>query len=389
MAYEIQGRKFYIPLRGLASMVSLFLAVGYSYDLGVVNRSYLAVVMVTCSLNIVAFTSGTTLTLRAHKSHQIKESLRTSFSTCIILELFFSLGFFLFSLVIFSMLKEPLPANLVLIAIVYFVCAFFHTVLLEYLLAKDNFHTAAKLEFVTVLLQVILFYLIKDFSSLSIASSVLTSLAISYFSICCFIVFKSPPTGFVGFSNPREFWVLTRGKHLFGTVIGVLDRLDRVLVAFLLPTINLGQYATMGSLLSLLRFLPEAFSKIVISGPVQTKYKSVLGKFITTAVAAIFMTLLILISRVVIEKVLGFEWLLSIPIYVSFALYEIARGAFHISYNNRIAKSSTPNSSNLINLVFICLALALILTKATGLIGIPLAFGIGYAIAYKNLRIKK
>lgn len=389
MGYKVQGRKFYIPLRGLASIVSLILAVWYSRDLGVVNRSYLAVIMVACSLNIIAFTSGTTLTLRAHKSHQMKKSLRTSFSTCIILELFLSSIFFVSSLAIFSILKESLPINLVLIAAMYFVCAFFHTVLVEYLLAKDNFHSAAKFELATVLLQVILFFLISRLSKLSIASSVLTSFAFSYFIICCFIVYKSPSTGFIGFSNPREFWVLTRGKHLFGTVIGVLDRLDRVLVAFLLPTINLGQYATMGSLLSYFRFLPEAFSKIVVSGPVQTKFKSVSGKVTTSLIAAILIASVILVSRVLIEEILGFEWLLSIPIYLSFAFYEVMRGLFHINFNSRIAKSLMPNSWTLIKLFFICLVLAFILGKALGLIGIPLAFGFGYAVAYTILRFKK
>jgi hypothetical protein len=389
MAYTIQGRRFYIPLRGLASVVSLLLAVWYSHDLGVVNRSYLAVIMVACSLSIIAFTSGTTLTLRAYKSYQIVKSLRTSFSSCIILELIFSISFFVFSLVVFSIVKEPIPTNLVLIANVYFVCAFFHTVLVEYLLANDKFHTAAKLEFFTVLLQVMLFFLLNGYSSLSTASSVLISFAVSYFSICCFIVYKSPSSGFIGFSNPRNFWDLTKGKHLFGTVIGVLDRLDRVLVAFLLPTINLGQYATMGSLLSFFRFLPEAFSKIVVSGPIETKFKSTFSKITTIACSTILVLVVILISRIFIEAILGSEWLLSIPIYISFALYEIVRGFFHVRYNSCVAKLSTPSSWTLTNLFFICLVLAFILSNVMGLIGIPLAFGIGYLGAYTALRIEK
>ena len=247
----------------------------------------------------------------------------------------------------------------------------------------------AKLELATVLLQVILFFLIRNLSRLSIASSVLTSFALSYFIICCFIVYNSPSNGFIGFSSPMEFWVLTRGNHLFGTVIGALDRLDRILVAFLLPTINLGQYATMGSLLSFFRFLPEGFSKIVVSGPVHTKFKSVSGKITTSVAAAILIASVILVSRVLIEEILGFEWLLSIPIYLSFVFYEIMRGLFHINFNSRIAKSLMPNSWTLIRLLLTCLVLAFILSKALGLIGIPLAFGIGYTVAYITLRIKK
>jgi hypothetical protein len=99
--------------------------------------------------------------------------------------------------------------------------------------------------------------------------------------------------------------------------------------------------------------------------------------------------LVILISRIFIEEILGSEWLLSIPIYISFALYEIVRGFFHVRYNSCLAKLSTPSSWTLINLFFICLVLAFILSNVMGLIGIPLAFGIGYLGAYTALRIEK
>jgi hypothetical protein len=384
-----EARRSYVPLRGIASAISLLLAVWYSSDLGVLNRSYLAVIMVSCSLSIVAFTSGTTLTLRSLKGNQVSKSLRTSYSACILIEFFSSMGFFVVCLVAFSNIKEALPMNLIIIALVYYIAAFLHTITMEFLLYIDSFHTAAKLELITVLLQIVCFFLMRRWSSFSIASSVLVSFAIPYLVICIFTIWKTHSRGFNGFSNPVEFWMLTRGKHMFGSVIGVLDRLDRILIAFLLPTINLGQYATMGSLLSFFRFLPESISKILVSGPVNAQFKFIRKKFVLFVVVLLLVTSIIIISRFLIEKVLGPEWLLSVSIYICFALYEIFRGLFQIGYNQRLAKSKVPNNWVIVNLLVLSLILAVFLGKALGLVGIPLAFGIAYLISLRILKVAK
>ena len=174
---------------------------------------------------------------------------------------------------------------------------------------------------------------------------------------------------------------------MFGSVIGVLDRMDRILIAFLLPTINLGQYATMGSLLSFFRFLPESISKILVSGPVNAQFKFIRKKFVLFVVVLLLVTSIIIISRFLIEKVLGPERLLSASIYICFALYEIFRGLFQIGYNQRLAKSKVPNNWVIVNLLVLSLILAAFLGKALGLVGIPLAFGIAYLISLRILKV--
>lgn len=386
MVNSAQARRSYIPLRGTAAAISLLLAVWYSRDLGIINRSYLAVIMVTCSLCVITFTSGTTFTLRAQKSNHLPRYLRTSFSACIILELLISFSFFLVSLMAFSAVKEKLPANLVVIASIYFICAFFHNTFMEYLLSLDRFGSASKLELSTVLLQVVSFFLMSKFFPLSIASSVLLSFAASYLSILIYIASTTPVREFFGFSNPRVFWVLTSGNHLLGTVLGALDRMDRVLIAFFLPTVNLGQYAAMGSLLSYFRFLPEALSKIIVSGPINRQFRLLKNKYITGISLVFFFSFVILFSRLFIEIALGSEWLLSIWVYVSFAVYEIARGWFQVLYNRNLSQRLVPSYWILVNLVFICLIFSMFAVSMLGLVGVPLAFGLGYLVSLKALK---
>jgi hypothetical protein len=276
-----------------------------------------------------------------------------------------------------------------MIALVYYIFAFFHTIFMEFLLFGDRFYTAAKIELITVLLQVGYFLATKELASFSTASSVLISFSVSYLSVCIYIVWKNPIPRFRGFSNPSEFWKLTKGRHLIGTVIGALDRMDRILIAFLLPTTNLCQYSTMGSLLSFFRFLPEAISKIIISGPVNFRLRYVTKKPILIACVAVLVLSTIVISRFLIGKFLGSEWLLSVPIYITFALYEIFRGLFQISYNQRLAKSRTASNWVMVNLTVLSLFLATFLGKSIGLVGIPLGFGIGYLISYWTLKFGK
>ena len=233
------------------------------------------------------------------------------------------------------------------------------------------------------------FFIVGRLTPLSIASSVLTSFAISYFLICIHLLTKIPERGFKGISNPADFWVLTKGKHFFGSVVGVLDRMDRTLIAFLLPTTNLGQYATMGSLLSFFRFLPEAISKILVSGPVNAQFKFVRKKSVLFGATILLVTSIIIVSRFLIEKILGPEWLLSVSIYICFAVYEIVRGLFQIGYNQRLAKSHVANNWVIVNLTVLSLILAIFLAKALGLVGVPLAFGVAYLISLRALRVAK
>jgi hypothetical protein len=79
---------------------------------------------------------------------------------------------------------------------------------------------------------------------------------------------------------------------------------------------------------------------------------------------------------------LGSDWLLPWWISITFGAQEIARGAFQVAQNQRLALLVTDHRANLpIYLLGVNLTLALILSNFLGLIGVPLGFLIGYCFS--------
>jgi hypothetical protein len=376
-----QNRRIYVPMRGIASAASLILAFWYSKELGVLNRSFLAVIMTTSILCSIAFTSGATFTLRTLKVNGVSDSLKKSFFTLIAIQGLLAFFTYSIALTIFSQFKDELPQQLILGALIYFIFSLIHLVMLEVLLAADKFKKVGHLEVLTVAGQIILYFGISFITHISLASRVLLSLTISYFIICIYATFILDFKPFFGYNSPREFWRLTRGRNSLGTVLGILDRADRIIIAWTLPTINTGQYAVMGSILGFFRFIPDAISKIIVSGKIVFLVKVVRVKALVILGLTLSLALLTAASQVVISYYLGAEWLLPWWISLLFGAQEIARGAFQVVQNERLSKLSGQNSHLHFLLLVLNVGLAFILSRTLGLVGVPLGFLLGYCFS--------
>ena len=159
-----ESRRLYLPFRGLATFAALALAFKYSKDLGVLNRSYLAMIMTSSILCLTVFTSGSTLTLRTHKLSGLNSQLSSSFGSLVLLQGVCGVFFYNVSLLTFSTFKEEIPYQLLIFSNVYFIFSFAHLVTLEILLASDQFKLAGQCEATTVFLQ-ILFYVCLLYTS--------------------------------------------------------------------------------------------------------------------------------------------------------------------------------------------------------------------------------
>ena len=346
----------YVPLRGFATAASLFLAFKYSKDLGVINRSYIAIIMTSSILSLTIFTSGTTLTLRNIKLDISNKRLNSSFSSLIIIEGILGFILFYFSLLIFSLLKSPIPNQLIVISSFYYVSSFAHLIALESLLAQVKFKLAGKYEFLTILLQIILYIFSGSISSISVAVRLLLTFTLSYLIVVFLILIKNDLQVSVLKPNfkPQLFWNLCKNNHLINTSLGFVDRIDRIMIAWILPTINVGQYSAMSSLVSITRFIPDAISKILVAGKVSSKYR--ITPYTAIPIGLIFLGVLSLIpfSQWLINRLLGPEWLL--PWYISgiFLLQELGRGTFQILQNRELrnAQSVTAHNASIILIVF-------------------------------------
>ena len=376
-----QNRRVYVPMRGVASAASLILAFWYSKELGVLNRSFLAVIMTTSILCSIAFTSGATFTLRTLKVHNISDSLKKSFATLVAIQGFLAFITYSITLVIFSQFKDQLPRQLIYGALVYFIFSFLHLVMMEILLAADKFKRVGFLEVLTVITQIVLFFSLSFITHISIASRVLLSLTISYLIICIYVTAIIDFKPFFGFNNPKEFWGFTKGRNSLGTVLGILDRADRIIIAWTLPTINTGQFAVMGSILGFFRFIPDAVSKIIVSGKISFLSKVVRVKTLLVLGLGLSLVSLTATSQIVIKYYLGSEWLLPWWTSMIFGAQEIARGTFQVVQNERLSKLSGQSPHLHFFLLVLNVGMAIVFSSFFGLVGVPMGFLLGYCFS--------
>ena len=376
------NRGLYLPSRGLATTLSLLFALIYTQDLGVINRSYVAVIMTFSVLIIVFMTSGTTLTLRNLSTSAKTTENISSFISLVVIEGAAGLFLFFLALISFSILKDPLPQPLIFISLLYFIFSALHLILMEVLLAYKNFAQAGKYEILTIIFQILFYYFSGLIPALSIASRLFLSFSASYaiIIVLSYLLVRPHFSHIRKLVSPRVFFEQSKGNHSIGTVLGIIDRLDRLVIAWFLPITYLGKYTVMSSFISFFRFIPDSLSKLMISSK-----SRVLGNFLKNpkllflGVAGLI-AIIITVSQILISNILGTEWLLPWSISLIFALQELARGAFQLAGNYKVSvgSSSQTHIAALI-LLFTAGPLAIALSYWQGIIGVPLGFFISYS----------
>jgi hypothetical protein len=134
----------------------------------------------------------------------------------------------------------------------------------------------------------------------------------------------------------------------------------------------------MGSILGFFRFIPDAISKIIVSGKIAFLVKVVRVKALVIFGLTLSLVILTTTSQIVIKYYLGAEWLLPWWIPLLFGAQEIARGAFQVVQNERLSKFPGQNSHLHLLLLAMNVGLAFFLSRTLGLVGVPLGFLLGY-----------
>ena len=382
MGFRKLIEKEYLLYKNLGGITSLLLAFIYSDSLGIVNRSILTYVLVLSTLIWIALSSGSTLTLRKMKP-DLKSIEFKSFLGLVYCEM--SIGFALFTsgLLLYSLLEVQIPFNFFLLSLVYFLIAGIISTLIEILISRLQFVYSAKIEFGCTLLQLVFFFLLKQTTLFTLGVVILLSFIASYFFACCLIALKlkviAPPL--LRPSNPILFLHFTKGNHTLGISIAILDRLDKVFIAFIFPLGTLAPYSIFVSLLSLFRTFPDYLSRLIISHKVTT-FASLI--WVRVQLVCIYFSLLagmVLVSRSLVFNSLGKDWVVPIAVGFTIALHELLRGMFQIRLNELVSRGSKAASSlfPILALVFIPPALLLVSQKF-GLVGVPLTYVMVYGL---------
>ena len=384
------GHKFYLPARGITTTLALIFALFYSRELGVLSRSYLALIMTSSILIAVSLTSGTTLTLRAFRNRKAALENAPSFNSLIICELVFGLSFFCIVLLFFSKFRYQIHPNLLIVALIYFLASFMHLILFEILIALGEFKLVSICDISTIVLQILFFSIFHSLENISILNQLLFSFILSYICLILFIFkhLRIIHAYSTKLSNPVNFLDKCKGNHSIGIAIGVSDRVDRIIIAWFLPLALLGKYAVMSSFISFLRFIPEAAAKLFTSTKSQV-WKRYLSVNYYRIGLILFVLAFVISSRYVINYLLGPQWILPWIIYFLFALQELLRGAFLLKSNSRIlaGKSSESNAASL-GVLLTAIPLAIMFSWPMGIAGITTGFCISYALMFSYLKLK-
>ena len=377
------ARYMYLFGRGGATFASLALALGYSRDLGVLNRSSISMVMTTNALLWIVLTSGTTLTIRKIGWLNAGNSFVRSFNTVIISQ--FTIVIFIYLLVInfYSQFKNPIALNLIFLSLGYAAASGIHLVLMELLLSTGKLRSTGSLEILTVLIQLILYILGSQISHISVASRLLLAFTISYLVVSAIALYLIAATRKypLGLGSPFEFIASSRYNHILGVSLGFMDRVDRILVGFLLATPILGKYAVATALIALLRFFPDGVSKLIMAKKVTLKRFGRIRKKLVFVLGVLLAVSVVVISRVVIEFWLGPQWILGVSIYIAIAMQELSRGVYQIVANQKILSNLSKTAHRAATLTpMLAVAAASIGVEIFGLVAVPAAFCASYLI---------
>jgi O-antigen/teichoic acid export membrane protein len=172
----------------------------------------------------------------------------------------------------------------------------------------------------------------------------------------------------------------SKNLHLLGIATGFADRIDRIVIAWFLPLDILGKYAVGTSLISFLRFFPEAMGRWIVSGQGAPMFGR-LGKSLLNRIAAILILVIggSLLTQVFVTIFFGDKWSLPLLVLIFFAGQEIARGYYQVRLSRIVStglEKTVRNTS--LGLIFIAPIFSIIGAKSIGIYGVPLGMLVGY-----------
>jgi O-antigen/teichoic acid export membrane protein len=183
--------------------------------------------------------------------------------------------------------------------------------------------------------------------------------------------------------------------YLIGIANGFADRVDRIAIALFLPLGFLGKYAVGTSVLSYLRFIPEAFSRLIVGGhsDLQVIASRLISKswLLRISIGVFVCFFFASFSQGLIWLILGKEWLIPFIVVFVFSVQEFIRGYFQIRISSLVVAGKESLVSQIsVLLIILSTVLSLIGVNFVGLVGVPISIALTYLILifYSNKNLK-
>jgi O-antigen/teichoic acid export membrane protein len=306
----------------------------------------------------------------------------------------FSIGI----LLAYSSSRVTIPTTLLYLAAIYAFLGALDFAFHQGLIAYGMLKVASILDLLTIMIQISVFFLFSLANQVSIAASLFTSLIISYVtsvvSSVLALVVHTNASIIPSWKEIRLLISASRPFHIVGIANGFADRIDRIAIAWFLPLGVLGKFAVGTSILSYLRFIPEAISRLIVGGHsnFQLLASRLIGKsWLNRLFIALNLSLtLALVSQAMIWLTLGRQWLVPFIVVFGFSIQELIRGYFQLRLSELVADGREKIVTRLsIYLIVTSTIMCLVGVNLFGLLGAPLGLALTYLLliffSHKNM----
>ena len=379
----------FVLVRGISSLLALIFSLYYSRALGVEKRSLITLILVVTVTVMVALTAGVGLAFRKYTVIEPDLISLSAFLYTNLILAFLVSGISILALCVYSATHVSIPSTLLYLAAIYAFLGALDFNFHQGLIAYGMFKIGSILDLATISIQIIIFFLLTLSNQVSIAASLFTSLIISYLtSVVSSTLVLLVHTNASITTSWKDIGILLKKStpfHIVGIAGGFADRIDRLIIAWFLPLGFLGKYAVGTSLLTYLRFLPEAFSRLIIGGQsnFQLSRTKLIGKsWLLRLLAGVSVSIVLAgLSQLLVLVTLGQQWLISFIVVAGFSVQELMRGYFQLRVSTLVTESKDKfvTTASLL-LIALSTLLSFIGVKLAGLIGIPIGIAISYAI---------
>jgi hypothetical protein len=298
---------------------------------------------------------------------------------------------------LYSHLKSEIPQVLLILALAYTFWVTLADLSHQALLAFKKFKVAAIIDLLGVFIQIVTYVSLNLKDKISLASSLFSSIIISYvISTLLSLVFILQTQSLDFNLSMSSIWDLIRQSkpfQLVGISHGLTDRIDRFLLAWFMPLSFLGSYSVGTSLLMYTRFIPEAIERLIVGK--QFVFRIALARI--SLIRWIITLLLVLglavsaalVSKLFVSILLGALWSIPTSVILMFALQEILRGYYYFVIAHFVASTQTKLVQNLSGaLVPLSLFNGFIGLKLFGGFGVPFGIAISYGLLIVLATIK-
>ena len=388
----------YLGSRWSALFLSFCFSILYSRLLGLENRSVLTFIFTIVSLLVLGITSNLGLRLRQKISMQGNKKFLVSkylsdlvHITLVLLIIFFPI------MLSYSLLVTPINLKILILATLLLITSNLAYGFSEMLVALDKIKTVGLFGIFEILLQLVVFYLAYTLIETSLIISVFLGFSISYLvsSSTTLIINRQYLDLAEIFRNLKTKIripeLLDRESLAVSLPFVFMDRLDKILIGFLLPLPDLSKYSIVLVFFSALRSIPEAIARIRFSRhSITYKDKNInlpWGVFVIAfVITGIYPAYIFLISNL-----LGPNWLVTFNTFLVIALFEVARGFFLLQINFDFASDRYSNTlHNILLLISLSVLFTIASLSSLGLVAVPASFGAAYFILIlRQLRVNK